>query len=843
MRRWRHGWIGGHRFYDSGYNHSEMDEKSLNTLEYSKVLERLAGYADFSASAELIRAMRPTSDLQEALDRLALTSEARRLLSVKAEVSVGGARDVRPLTDRAARSGMLLPAELLEIKYTLVAARDLFRVFEHKSSEYPHLAAIAQELIPPPGLIEAITRAISDRGEVLDSASVRLAHIRAEIKVAHERLLDRLTRILNDPKNAPHLQENIITQRNGRYVIPLRAESRSRMRAIIHDQSSSGATLFVEPLAVVELNNAWHELQLAERDEERRILTELTEQVGAVHPQIRAVVEALAQIDLALACAKYAEDTRSAEPVLVPFRKTGREKHPGSTILLYQARHPLLDPATVVPIDVTLDERTFVLVITGPNTGGKTVTLKTVGLLTLMAQSGLHIPAQSGSTLSLFSDIYADIGDEQSIEQSLSTFSGHITNIVRILRRMNSSSLVLLDELGAGTDPQEGSALARAILAHLVEKRVTSLVATHYPELKAFAHATEGVVNASMEFDLKTLKPTFHLNIGLPGRSNALAIASRLGLNKEIIQKAREMINPADLKADDLLNEIHYQREASRKARGAADRARHEAEQLRQQLEKRLEKIEDERQAVLEKARAEQAQEVAALREELESLRKELLRARQPLEALKPVQERLEELQEDLEKPVRRQAVQPGANRPLRLGDKVHLRSLNMDGLVTALGESEVEVQLGALRIRAKLSDVQPALPSGEAQTAFMPKAPSPERAKGAAKWEQSAAPTVRQSAAAEVKSHPDPLRPSPGMELDLRGQRAEDALDALERYIDSAYLAGMPFVRIIHGKGTGKLREAVRQALKDMVYVQRFESGLDNEGGDGVTIAHLSSE
>jgi DNA mismatch repair protein MutS2 len=821
-----------------------MDEKSLVILEYYKVLERLAAYADFSASAEMARALRPTDNLQEALDRLAITTEARRLLSVKSDVNIGGARDVRPLTDRAARSSVLLPAELLEVKYTLVAARELYRAFEHKSSEYPHLAAIAQQLLPPPGLIEAITRTISDRGEVLDSASVKLAHIRAEIKVAHERLLARLTRILNDPKNAPHLQENIITQRNGRYVIPLRAESRSRMRAIIHDQSSSGATVFVEPLVVVELNNAWHELQLAERDEERRILTELTDQVGAFHPQINALVEALAQIDLALACAKYAEDTRSAEPVLVPFRKTGREKHPGSTILLYQARHPLLDPATVVPIDVTLDERTFALVITGPNTGGKTVTLKTVGLLALMAQSGLHIPAQSGSTLSLFQNIYADIGDEQSIEQSLSTFSGHITNIVRILKRMNSSSLVLLDELGAGTDPQEGSALARAILAYLVEKRVTSLVATHYPELKAFAHATEGVVNASMEFDLKTLKPTYHLMIGLPGRSNALAIASRLGLDKELIEKARALLDPADLKADDLLNEIHYQRDASRKARGAADRARHEAEQLRQQLAQRLEKIEDERQAVLEKARAEQAQEVAALREELEALRKELLRARQPLEALKPVQERLEELQENLEKPVRRQTVQPGASRPLRLGDKVHLRTLKMDGLVTALSETEVEVQLGALRIRAKLSDVQPCPQPAEAQPAATSRAQAPtESAPASTKWKQAAAPAAKSAAAVEVKSRPDPLRPSPGMELDLRGQRAEDALDALERYIDSAYLAGMPFVRIIHGKGTGKLREAVRQALKDMVYIRRFEPGLENEGGDGVTIAHLSSE
>ncbi len=801
-----------------------MDEKSLTTLEYSKVLDRLAAYTDFSASADLARAIRPTDDLQQALDRLAATSEARRLLSVKSEVSIGGAHDVRALVERAARSSVLLPSELLEIKYTLVSARDLYRTFEHKQEEYPHLAVAAQLLQPPPGLIEAITRAISDRGDVLDSASTKLAHLRAEIKVAHERLLTRLTRILNDPKNAPHLQENIITQRNGRYVIPLRAESKARMRAIVHDQSSSGATLFVEPLVVVEMNNEWHELQLAERDEERRILTELTDQVGAFDLVIAQLVEAIAQIDLALACAKYAEDLHASEPLLTAFRKVGREKHPGSTICLYHARHPLLDPATVVPIDVTLDERTYALVITGPNTGGKTVTLKTVGLLALMAQSGLHIPAQSGSALSLFDNIYADIGDEQSIEQSLSTFSGHITNIVRILKRMDSFSLVLLDELGAGTDPQEGSALARAILAYLIDKRVTSLVATHYPELKTFAHATEGVVNASMEFDLKTLKPTYHLMIGLPGRSNALAIAGRLGLDKDLIQSARAMLDPADIKADDLLNEIHYQRDAARKARGAADRARYEAEQLRLQLAQRLEKIEDERHTLLEKTRIEQEKEVVELREELDLLRKELVRAHQPLEALKPMQDRLEELHESVEQPAVRRVVQAGAPRPLRLGDKVHLRSLNMDGTVVSLGESDVEVQLGNLHVRAKLSDVQRSreLPAVDAETP---------------------PPTDKRASLAPEKSHIDVFRPSPGMELDLRGQRAEDALDALERYIDSAYMAGMPFVRIIHGKGTGKLREVVRQALKGFEYVKSFESGKDNEGGDGVTVARISAE
>ncbi|TDA66796.1 MAG: endonuclease MutS2 [Chloroflexi bacterium] len=801
-----------------------MDEKSLVTLEYPKVLERLAAFADFSASAALARRMRPTADLTEALERQAITSEAARLLSVKSEAGIGGALDVRALIERAKRSAVLTPSELLEVKTTLISARELSRTFEHKQAEYPHLAVIAEKLPPPPGLIETISRTISDRAEILDSASPKLAAIRAEIRIAHERLMSKLTHLINDPKNQPHLQEAIITQRNGRYVVPLRAESRGRIRSIVHDQSSSGATLFVEPLVAVELNNQWHEAQLAERDEERRILTDLTDQVGAFAEVIVQLVEALAQMDLAFMCAKYAEELHAVEPMLTAFRKVGREKHPGSVILLYHARHPLLDPASVVPIDVNLDEQTYSLVITGPNTGGKTVSLKTVGLLVLMAQSGLHIPAQSGSTLSIFQNVYADIGDEQSIEQSLSTFSGHITNMVRILNRADAHSLVLFDELGAGTDPQEGSALARALLAHLVEKRITNLVATHYPELKAFAHATPGVVNASMEFDLKTLRPTYNLIIGLPGRSNALAIAERLGLSKDIIQSARGLLDPTNLQADDLLDEINQQRTIARKARGAADRARFEADQIRKDLALRLEKIEDERQAVLEKARAQQEKEVEALTTEVESLRKALARAHQPLEALKVVQERVEELRANVEQPVIRRVVQSAPPRALKLGDKVRLITLNMDGVVSALGEEDIEVLLGNLKVRARISDVvragQPETTLQTVQAAGQPRSAAPDR-----------------------NPAPAPFTPSPGVELDLRGQRAEDALEALERYLESAYLSGMPYVRVIHGKGTGRLRQVMREALAQSEFVTSWESGGETEGGDGVTVARIAKE
>jgi DNA mismatch repair protein MutS2 len=800
-----------------------MDEKTLATLEFPKILERLADYAAFSASAELIRALRPSSDLGEVRRRQARTSDTRRLLIVHGELSVGGAHDIRPQADLAARGGVLEPGDLLDIKSTLISARDLARTFEHLADQYPSLSDIGAALPPPPGLVDAISRVLSERGEVLDNASDKLYNIRRELKVSHERLMSKLERLVNDPHNASMLQEAIITQRNGRYVVPLRSEFKGRIRAIVHDQSASGATLFIEPLAIVELNNRWHELQLEERDEIRRILTELSAQVGRNEDIINAMVEALAELDLLLSCASYAEDLHAAEPVLADFQP--RESHPGSTIRLYQARHPLLDPATAVPIDVDMDERTFTVVITGPNTGGKTVTLKTVGLLALMAQSGLHIPVQSGSALSLFEDIYADIGDEQSIEQSLSTFSGHITNIVRILKKANPRTLVLLDELGAGTDPQEGAALARAILGYLIERRITCLVATHYPELKAYAHNTPGVINASMEFNLETLRPTYHLTVGLPGRSNALLIAERLGLPGEIVSSARGTLDPNDLKAEDLLDEIHRQRDLARSARAAAETARQEAEHLRADLAARLEKIEDERQAVLEKARQEAEAQITTLRTELDNLRRSLDRARQPLEALKPMMEQVEGLESSVERPVERRAALegPGGPRPLRLGDRVRVRSLHMDGVVTALGEAGVEVQVGNLRVKARPGDIQR---PGEEEAA----APAPETSAQARKRSKPAS-----DGGAAVIFHP-----SPGMELDLRGQRAEDALDALDRYLERAYLAGLPFVRIIHGKGTGKLRQAVREALQGHPHVASWQTGEEKEGGDGVTVAKI---
>ncbi len=815
-----------------------MDEKTLITLEYPKILERLAGYCAFEASAERARTMQPTNDLFEARRLLAETREAVQIMMKNSDLTIGGARDVRASVDLANHGGVLAPQELLDIKYTLISARTLARTFERMGASYPNLAGIIAQLPPPFGLIDGITRAISDRGEIVDSASPKLASIRREMRISHDRLLTKLQRMVTDPNNAPYLQEALITQRDGRYVLPLRSEFKGRIRSIVHDQSASGATIFVEPLAVVELNNQYREMQLAERDEERRILWELSQQTAGHSDEILHTVEVIAELDLALARGKYAEDLRATEPTLHPIDPKG-ERHPGTVIRLYQARHPLLDPKSVVPIDVDLDAQTYALVITGPNTGGKTVTLKTIALLALMAQSGLLIPAHSGSEISLFDNLYADIGDEQSIEQSLSTFSGHITNIIHILERADRRSLVILDELGAGTDPTEGAALARAILTYVLERGVTTLVTTHHPELKAFAHTTAGVVNASVEFDLESLRPTFHLTIGLPGRSNALAIAQRLGLPEAIIQDARSELSPEDIRAEDLLNEIHHQRDLTRQARAAADKALIEADKLRNELVLRLEKIEEERRAILEQGRSEREAQIRELQSEIADVKRALARARQPVEALQAVEEKVEVLENEVETPVERISPPielPQSRRAIRLGDKVRLRTLGSQGIVSALSEEEAEVQIGVMRVRTRLSELE--LASGGIQRLLDSTHGSDETTKPVGlvnKVVENPATSGSGVRSANV------IPASPGMELDLRGRRAEDALDALERYLDAAFIAGLPFVRIIHGKGTGRLREVVRQTLSEHSHVKSYESGGEKEGGDGVTVARLA--
>ncbi|MEB2287176.1 MAG: endonuclease MutS2 [Anaerolineae bacterium] len=799
-----------------------MNEKSAQTLELPKILERLARHTAFSASRELALALTPTPHLDEAQERLQETSEARLLLASHDHITVGGARDVRPDVLAAERGVLLEPQTLLDIRATLRQATTLHRFIGRLGSQFPRLADIAERLEECTALQHEIARVLDETGEILDSASPKLATVRREMRIAFDRLQDKLHNIINNTNNATYLQEKLITQRHGRYVIPLKAEFKGRIPGIVHDQSSSGATLFIEPLSTVELNNAWRELQLEEENEIRRILRELSDLVGHEARYIIRTVETLALLDLAFAKAKYAEAIEAAAPELVGF-SDAPHPHPGSTIHLLRARHPLLDPKTVVAIDVEMDEQTYVLVITGPNTGGKTVALKTVGLLALMAQCGLHLPAAPGSRLTVFRDIFADIGDEQSIEQSLSTFSSHMTNIIGILDEADHESLVILDELGAGTDPAEGAALARALLNDLVGRGITTLVTTHHPELKIYSHETPGVQNASVEFNLKTLAPTYRLVVGLPGRSNALAIAERLGLPRRITEGARGLLTEDDLIADDLLDELHKKREETRRAAEASVRSFSAVEELRAELRGRLESIEDERRAVLAQAREEAQQELEALRAEMRRLRKRLSAAAQPLDVIRQVEGEVKELEDGITfVPGPAESLRDDEEPPrFRLGDLVWVSSINAEGQITEIGEDEAEVMVGRLRLRARLDDL-----SARSQTESKrdKKKRTVSRVRGAS------------ASAAEVTTKVA----SPGLELDLRGQRIEDAVPALEDYLDAAYMAGLPFVRIIHGKGTGALRVAIRDRLHGHPLVGRYQTGQPKEGGDGVTVVSL---
>lgn len=808
-----------------------MDRKTLNKLELNKVLARLAEYAAFSASRELLEALEPVNRLDEARRRQQETSEARLLLEENSQVTVGGARDVRAHVGRAAREIPLLPEHFLEIKSTLHAGATLKATIEKVAERFPLLAQIADALYEGKPVIAAINRTISEQGEVLDSASPALASIRRELHVQHDRLHSRLQSIIQSSRNAPYLQEAIITQRSGRYVIPLRAEAKGRIKGIVHDQSASGATVFVEPEATVEINNRIRELEVAEQEEIQRILRELSLLVGEHVEPITWSVEALAQLDAAFAKAKYAGTLRANAPALVEW---DAERYPGSTIKLYNARHPLIDPQQVVPINAVLEDDTYVLIITGPNTGGKTVSLKTVGLLALMAQCGLHIPASPESELSVFEAVYADIGDEQSIEQSLSTFSAHMTHIIQILDAASDRSLVLLDELGAGTDPAEGAAIARAILNDLLSRGVTTFVATHYPELKLYAHSTEGVTNASVEFDVKTLAPTYRLIIGLPGRSNAILISQRLGLPEHILDMARSYVGAEDLAADDLLDEIHRAREEARESEQRMSRAERDAQILRDRLQERLDQIDEERERIVAEARQQAEQELEAVREEVRELKRQIRAIPPSLQRESAAaRERLAEIERDttaledvVQEPVRRATKRAARQEPkpepreepreageLQRGDRVFVPSLNSEGEVLSTGDGEVEVQVGTFRVKIEAASLE---------FVGRKKKRKPEAERG-------------------MSGVKRPQAESPGLELHLIGMTREEALPRVEEYIDQAYLAGLPWVRIVHGKGSGTLRRTVQDLLKGHPLVKDYQSAPGSEGGEGVTVVRFA--
>ena len=811
-----------------------MDEKSLRTLEFHKVKEILAGYTSFSAGEDMARKLAPTNDLDEARRWQAETQEAIDLFEMHTNITIGGTRDVRQAADNAERGFVLRAEDFRALQATIVAARDLRRHLLKLEDEVPHLADIAGLIEECPGIVSAISSTIDERGEVLDTASTKLAKIRQEQQVVYGRIQDKLQRLLNSSMSQ-YLQEPIITMRGGRYVIPLRADAKGRLKGIVHDHSGSGATLWVEPMNTVELNNEYRELQLREQDEITRILRELSALVGEQGASIKRVVERMAELDLIFAKANYASAIDAVKPLFETWRSFPQPKppkhanerakwtppprnlHPGSTIWIKGARHPLLDPGEVVPTDLTLGDDIFTVLITGPNTGGKTVSLKTLGLMVLMAQSGLHVPAIE-ARLTVFDDVFADIGDEQSIEQSLSTFSAHLTNIVHILLHVTERSLVLLDELGSGTDPAEGAALAQAIVSYLRDKGATTFVATHFPELKVYASQMAGATNASLLFDLETLSPTYEMTIGLPGRSNAFAIARRLGLDDSVLDDAMRLIGADSHEAEDMLDSIYALREKMESEEAGTRLALRDAENARDRLQKRLQEIEAERSRILEMARERADEELAEVRNELRRARRGIKDAAS-LNALKKVGKEIEQVEAEQVAPIvphikvassasRAKKKVQQTRRKLQVGDTVMVKSLDTKGEVVELGKKDVLIAIGRMQTRAKYDDLE-----------FRGRPIQEEQ-------ETTSTTAVKAS--------------SPGMELDIRGRRVEDALEELDHYLDAAFLARLPWARIIHGKGTGRLREGVRDALSANNFVRTWEEGKDGEGGAGVTVAKL---
>lgn len=799
-----------------------MATSSLERLEFDRVLERLAHCCHFSLAQSRALEIGPSSDPAQVAYLQAVTTEAYGLLTNHPGFTVGGMRDVHDIVDRARHGSLLQAADLRLVLDAVDAGQTLRRSFFSLPSDevrYPLISEFIEAISELPALAVDLRRTVGPRGEILSSASSLLAEIRHDLQTAHRRLLDRLNRMISESTVSAAIQDPIVTMRDGRYVIPVRADRRGEVPGVVHATSASGQTLFVEPMAAVEMNNRWRELQMAEEHEIERILRDRTNQIAVAAEPLGQNLEAVTAVDLALAKARLAFEMRARAPevgdVDGPVSNGGHPKH---RIHLRQARHPLLDPATVVPIDVRVGDLFRILIITGPNTGGKSVAIKTVGLLALMAQTGLYIPAAEGSYLSVFPAIYADIGDEQSIEQSLSTFSSHMTRVIAMLQSADADSLVLLDELGAGTDPQEGSALARSIIDALLAKGVVGLVTTHYPELKAYAYTTEGTENASVEFDLESLAPTYRLLTGVPGQSNALAIAARLGMPTAIIESARANLAPGAEGADVLVTEIRErldaaeqaleqadrERRAARTAREAADEALREAEVSR--LEARSEVI-NELSSELEQARRlVRRLETRSNAQPRSSERQDVI---QEPEAVEPPRAALEAAEQRLRELSRRRRPPATAAPPIKLGDTVDVRSLGMQGEVVGFSDdgSEADVQVGIFKVRQPVAGLRRATPKLE--DLRPPKVVVP------------AAPMVDQ-------------------EIQLLGRRAADIGPELESYLDAASLSGLPWVRIVHGKGSGALRSVVQDLLRDHPLVSRFELAQPREGGDGVTVAYL---
>ncbi len=802
-----------------------ISKQTLSKLEYGLILDKLARECRYSVAAERARELRPTSNTQLVERLLATTAEAADLLVQFPAFSIGGARDIRQLIEKAEKGYRLSPAELMLIMDTLRASREvrsLFKRLPDSAERYPYLLEFAESIDNFSSLEADLNRTIGPRGDVLDGASPALSRIRQAVRIAHSRLHDRLQSFISGSRHSTALQENIITMRDGRYVVPVRSEARGLIKGIVHDTSASGQTLFIEPFDVVELNNRWREQQMEEQREVDRILDVITGLVGDNRPGLERMVEGLASIDLSVAKARLAEKMEATLPKV--HRSAHGQKvrsedahHSSHYIRLDSARHPLLDPDKVVPTNIEMGDKFRVLLITGPNTGGKTVALKTVGLLTLMAQSGLFIPANDTSVISVFPSIFVDIGDEQSIEQSLSTFSSHITNIISMLEKVHSDSLVLLDEVGAGTDPQEGSALARAIIGELLSRRAMVIATTHYSEVKAFAYATRGVENASVEFDVASLRPTYRLMIGIPGKSNALSIASRLGMPQKVIDQAGAYLDPDDEDAQQLIDDIRTRRDDITTELDKARQADEDARELRRRAARVLREAENIKKEARARAIAEVEAELSAAREaarEIDRVRRSGIgEVPDRVETARRIKAAEEQVREVARK---KQAAAPKVQvdkAPLKPGDRVRILAFDELGDVVSIDGANAEVLMGSMKVRQPIHALE-----------RVGKARENSRT-------QSSASIARERQAASGNMP---------IELDIRGKRVDEVPPIVDSYVNDAYLLGMPFVRVIHGKGTGALRTVVRDLLKDSPAVARAETAGPNEGGDGATVVHL---
>lgn len=776
----------------------------MQILEFDKVRQQLASHTAFALGRERALWVEPVTDLAVIEVRQGETAEALALLNKDGGLPLGGVRDIRQLLRKADMGSTLSPHDLLEIASTLYGTSQARRFLMEKAEDESQLAELAQRLEPALPLRERIETCIGDDGEILDSASDTLRSIRNRMHNLQGRIRDRLDSIIHSVRYQKVLQDAIITLRNGRYVVPVKAEFKGLLPGIVHDQSGSGATLFVEPQSVVEINNQLRQLEAEESEEIEKILRQLTFAVGNQARELLVSVETLGRLDFIFAKAYLAAQQRAIRPKLST----------DGYLDIRGGRHPLLK-GEVVPLDIRLGKEFDTLVITGPNTGGKTVALKTVGLLTMMCQAGLHVPCDEGSRINVFEQIFADIGDEQSIEQSLSTFSSHMANIVRILDEVQDNSLVLLDELGAGTDPTEGAALAMALLKWFHERGCRTIATTHYSELKAFAYMTEGLENASVRFDVETLRPTYELEIGLPGRSNAFAIANRLGLREDVIELAKAYLTQEDIRIDDMIQDMEENRRRAIHERTVAERIRVQVESERSKYEQRLAELEREKDEILAFTRQEAAEILKQAKSDADELLGQLRSAdkAEREEIAREIRTTLAEQRQSLVavKPLKIPTPKPTLPRELAPGSSVYLHKLKQKGRVLELtAGGEALVQVGALRVT---------LPTDE--LALTDDSVSQVSSRSNLH--------LQTSKAAAISS-----------ELDLRGMTVEEATNTVDKYLDDALLAGLPRCRLIHGKGTGALRQAVRSQLEAHPHVKAMRLGGPSDGGDGVTVAEL---